>query len=343
MGEREVMKQLFSELVKNSSVKRRGLAQISLLKQEKEARLKGKENEFYETLPKRFTKYLRTATAEAQEKFQELEKMYPNINKQVQKTKVADPELIPNPIPKPQQPIKQRTLPKPVTKEQIITKPATEQQTVTTATKAPVTYETGEFPVIRKNTKMQGDCLFSSIFRSARELGILDIFHACLEVNINSEELFIQGLRDLLAQNIAEDRDGKVSGMYEYLTNTSEQNVNSFQEVFEQMPEWFRNEFEYGLPDDVEKFIEIISEGTGTSGNYVAELEVGIMKDIIKECGIHIELHVTPIQKAKKETDDGEPIIHIINLGPPDYEEGHYEYYSFVVKGGKRKSRKQKK
>ncbi len=341
MAEREVMKQLFSELVKNSSVKKKGLAQISLLKQEKEAIVKGKQTEFYETLPKRFTKYLKPVLSStnmaAKEQFQELEKLYPNVNKTTQKTKVSEPKLIP--IPGPQvQPLKQRTLPKTVTN----TKPTTitTQQT----TKTPITYETGEFPVIRKNTKTQGDCFFSSIFRAAKELGILDIFEACLEVSIDSEEIFIQGLRDILAQNIAEDRDGKISGMYEYLTETSEKNVNSFQEVFDQMPSWFREEFEYGLPDDVENFIEIMSLGAETSGNYVAELEVGIMKDIIEECGIKLEVYVTPITKAKKETDDGEPIIHLINLGPPDYEEGHYEFYSFLVKGGKkRNSRKVKK
>jgi hypothetical protein len=203
-----------------------------------------------------------------------------------------------------------------------------------------VTIEENESYVVRKNTKTQGDCFFSSIYRAAKEQDLLEIFEACLEVEIKSENIFIQELRNILADKIAEDEDGDISGLYENLTSLSEENVNSYEEIINGMPAWFRKEFEYGFPDDVEEFIDIMSEGSRKSGNYVAEIEVNIIKNIIEECGIHLQLHVTPIQKAKKENEEGEPIIHVLNIGPPQYEQGHYEYYSFLITKGGNKKRK---
>lgn len=296
MSERETMRVLFSKLVKDSSVKRKGLAQISVLKQEKDAILKGKVKEFYASLPLRYSKYFKEKNT--------------NENKNIKANQSLSKKSV-----EPQQ-IQKISTPK-----------------------SKITLEENEFPVVRKTTLMQGDCLFSSVYRAAKEQDILVVLEGCLGIDISQEDIFIQELRNLLSDAIAEDRDGVISDFYENMKSLAETNVNSFEEVFNGLPSWFRDEFESGFPDDIEEFIIIMSEKNRQSENYVGEIEVGIMKKIIEDCGIHLEIHVTPIQKAKKEDEEGLPIIHLINLGPPNYEEGHYEYYSFLTgaKGGSKR------
>jgi hypothetical protein len=326
MSEREVMRKVFSGIVNNPSVTKKGLAQLALLKQEKEGILKGKVTEFYASLRVRYPKYINGKEntnenenindEDTKKVFQNLEKEYLTKQPMSKKTTIQSLKKIPNGLNKP----KGLNQPKGLNKPKATA----------------VTIEENEFPVVRRDTKTQGDCFFSSIYRAAKEQNLLDILEDCLEVETSQEEIFIQNVRDILADKILEDEDGVISDIYENLTNLSEININSFGEIMNGMPSWFRKEFEDGFPEDVEEFVDIIAENERKSGNYVGEIEVNIIKKVIEECGIHLEIYVTPIQKAKKETEEGEPILHLLHIGPPDYEEGHYEYYSFLSgnKGG---------
>ncbi len=202
--------------------------------------------------------------------------------------------------------------------------------------------------VVRRLTLTTGDCFYSSIFRSAVEQGLLDQIMKCLKLSGKTEIEFIASFRHMLAKRVKADklpkqydeRLKKEQDLYEVLydtyhekipgmTNeTSKEKLTTYKQILSVSPVWFRTAFWNGLPMR-EKFLEIVAKGVDTMKNWVGTIEVEMTAYLLKKvCKINLVRHNTdPKTDLKSNDEDGQPILHLRNLG-----EAHWEYYSFDLK-----------
>ena len=178
-------------------------------------------------------------------------------------------------------------------------------------------------------TLEQGDCFYSSIFRAAKERGLLPILRDRLRLNIRTEHAFIGGFRnrvskEVLAGHLPTDVDqyGHPENTYDILhgMGNSLGAAIQYDEVF---PDWFKTAFAKGTGTR-KNFLKKFAKGARVRKNYVSEIEVSIVKTLLKnECDILLDIDgLTQSVLAKYKT--GKPLITLYNSSG-----GHYEYYSF--------------
>jgi hypothetical protein len=176
------------------------------------------------------------------------------------------------------------------------------------------------YPVRIAKTLTNGDCFFSAIFRALQERdGLLHKVSACLSLDETSETNFIKSFRHKIADIVLLGK--QVS--FNYLISL---NVNTYQERIRMYPNWFINEFgksgeKLGTSNS---FYERLAQHIRTPGEWVSEIEVKFVQDMLGQCDI--ELNPKSINEMYKNKKAGtKDVIHLYN---PD--EQHYEYFSFL-------------
>jgi hypothetical protein len=97
----------------------------------------------------------------------------------------------------------------------------------------------------------------------------------------------------------------------------------------ESYPEWFVTTFgKHGEHiGSREEFTTRLAEQVRISGNWVSEIEVTIIKDMLKACNIELRItnsnKISMVGELKTETDDGTIILNLWNQG-----EQHYVYFT---------------
>ncbi len=205
------------------------------------------------------------------------------------------------------------------------------------------------YPVIRKPTLATGDCFYSAIYRSAKERGYLDDLEECLELDISDEKAFVQSLRNLIADEIINDRlpgtqtrEGFLD-TYDFLVQNYADNPQQYKVIIEGFPYWFQKKFAAG-PGEKKKFLSEYASHTMTMTEWIGEIEFKIGERLLKSyCGIEIQNHYVSNDYNNSSNNDsnsnveekkielpkivnGVPVFHLVNLG-----EAHYEYYSFKI------------
>jgi hypothetical protein len=189
-------------------------------------------------------------------------------------------------------------------------------------------------PVAVARTLEQGDCFYSALYRGAHERGLLGEFKRCLLLPIDSEDEFVKQFRFKLARRIMRGDllKGKNTGgeldTYDMLVfRTSD---GSYRATMAHMPAWFVREFGRSgeLLGTRQSFLKRFAAGVATLTNWVSEIEVQMVADMIKGCSIRFRVH-TKKEKMLFEQEDGFEVLHLYNPRA-----GHYEFFSFSYGAG---------
>ena len=174
-----------------------------------------------------------------------------------------------------------------------------------------------------KKTLDDGNCFFSSIYRSLKNKNLLDVFYNCLpELQSRDEATFIKKLRKLVAENSVDN----ITEMFTHFSNI-ELDEDTFNEISESLGgiseilEEFFNDEKF-KPKYKGTFIEKVQDSIKTDKNWVSELEVtsfqNILKTLCNEIGLKIfntyEKAVTDIKhEHKSDYEKYKNTIYILN------------------------------
>ena len=187
-------------------------------------------------------------------------------------------------------------------------------------------------PVMIRPTLSQGDCFYSSIFRSLQERdGLLEKIGTCLTLNTENETIFIQSLRNKIAERVvsgnlpfSNQANGRLD-MYDSLVQYTN-NAQTYTQITKGFPKWFKMEFgEHGENLGVrESFCQRLALHIRTSGEWVGEIEVQITKEELERCNVTIDIRRSNAEEKLYKTRGGNDVIYLYNPS-----ELHYEYFSF--------------
>ena len=183
------------------------------------------------------------------------------------------------------------------------------------------------FPVKIRSTLSQGDCFYSAIYRSAREReGLLEKISSRLDIQHTSETEFIQGFRNIVADeivrgNLPSEREGVDA--FTYLSDSFIRNNESFNQILQSYPSWFKQEFSGGLGER-DTFVNVLSSHSRRLKEWVGEIEVRIVKELLKPLNISIEVR-SNFENTLYKRSVGNDVLHLYNRS-----EQHYEYFSFM-------------
>jgi hypothetical protein len=193
--------------------------------------------------------------------------------------------------------------------------------------------------VVIKETLEQGDCFYSSIFRSSRERGLLEKIAECLSLDSSSEMVFVETFRNKLADSISKgnlqythERNGNID-TYDYLVGLTG-NSGTYHQVTHSYPGWFNEEFGVGGDKlgDRDSFCQRLAAHIRQLGEWVGEIEVRIITEWLEGCNIKLEVRSNKETNLYK-TSQGMDVLHLYNPS-----ERHFEYFSFEPEVGERES-----
>ena len=189
-------------------------------------------------------------------------------------------------------------------------------------------------------TLSQGDCFYSSLFRAFKERDLLKTVCHELKLRGSTEVRFVSSFREkvadeVLAGNLPSDlnRFGEQEDSYDMLSELGPEITMIIDEdAGEIFPSWFKKEFRNGVGTR-KNFLTKFAKWTRKRKMYVGEIEVEIVKRLLKNIGILIEtdgLIKSVLPRYKNEL----PLITLFNESG-----GHYEYYTFDLKCPKGQTR----
>jgi hypothetical protein len=186
-------------------------------------------------------------------------------------------------------------------------------------------------PVAVARTLEQGDCFYSALYRAASERGLLGEFKRCLLLPIDSEDEFVKHFRFKLARRIMRgellkgmNKGGELDTYDMLVFRTSD---GSYKATMAHMPAWFVREFGRSgeLLGTRESFLKRFAAGVATLTNWVSEIEVQMVADMMKACSIAFRVH-TKKEKMLFEKESDKDMLHLYNPRA-----GHYEFFSFTA------------
>lgn len=136
-----------------------------------------------------------------------------------------------------------------------------------------------------KNTKNDGNCFFSAIYRSLRDKNLLNDFYNCVDmVKARTEISFIRNIRKLIAENAIDD----IKNMFDNLIVISS-DKKTFKLVADSLGDM--NEVLYQYYDENKyqrkyenEFIKDIQKSIQKNGNWVGQLEVDVTINLFASC-----------------------------------------------------------
>jgi len=192
----------------------------------------------------------------------------------------------------------------------------------------------GEISVKEKKTLEDGNCFYSGIYRSARELGILGTF-LLLGLETDTEMEFIRSFRDLIANEIAADHLPKTAVQNGELDtyNSLVQADLDYKQIIAGFPAWFQKAFPQGEIGTRDHFLNVMASHVRKNGEWVGEIEVRMVTALLLKHDIQIVVHKSKESNLNK-TEGKMNLIHLYN--PRDQ---HYTYFSFPEVVGEPESR----
>jgi hypothetical protein len=193
--------------------------------------------------------------------------------------------------------------------------------------KIPVKNIPSNFKVMR--TLDDGNCFYSSIYRNAKHVNLLNKIFECIpELNANNETTFIKNFRNYVSYNI----NHKITKMFYHLSNIVENyDTDNFDSIINQIgdiKDIIIEYKEYGLfsPEYLNDFILDIKNIIKTDKKYVGQLEVDFIKEKLDDCDIYINIFYnenSAIEKMKQDYEIGlyKDSLYFINM-----DEVHYVY-----------------
>jgi hypothetical protein len=145
--------------------------------------------------------------------------------------------------------------------------------------------EKNEINLKIKNTKNDGNCFFSAIFRSLRDKNLLNDFYKCVDmVKSRTEVSFIKNIRKLIAENATDD----IKNMFENLIIISK-DKKTFKLVADSLGDMNEILYEYFEEDKYNnkyknEFIQDVQMSIKENGNWVGQLEVDITINLFANC-----------------------------------------------------------
>lgn len=182
-------------------------------------------------------------------------------------------------------------------------------------------------------TLSQGDCLYSSLYRALKERDLLNTVAHELNIRGSTEVRFIISLRQKIAAEILANRlptdlnqHGQKEDTYDFFSGLGP-NIKTIieEDDNEIFPDWFKSEFKNGVGHRT-NFLKKTAKWVKKRKEYAGELEVSILKGLLKEIGILLEIDGTT-KKTLPLIKDDLPLITLFNAHG-----GHYEYYTFNMK-----------
>ena len=207
------------------------------------------------------------------------------------------------------------------------------------------TYVPQLFPIIPtqnlqniiKPTLSQGDCFYSGVYRSLKYKNLLNKLCNCQkDIICNSEDNFIKTLRNLMGIN-KKFIDDYLGLFYNIISMKSEPDFqNNFNLILNNLGDTrnvllsFNNTNKFEPNDQNSKeFITEIQKIVGTRKSFAGELEVLFVKNLLKDCGITINIVILDGKtdekilkeiKVKENEENKENSIILVLSGV------HYQY-----------------
>jgi hypothetical protein len=146
-----------------------------------------------------------------------------------------------------------------------------------------------------KETLDDGNCFYSSIYRSLKDKNLLSIFNECFsEIKSNTEKTFIKKLRSFIADNSEES----ITEMFSNFSNM-ELDEETFEGICENLGSIsdvlidFYNKDKFN-PKYETQFIKKMQQNIKTNKNWVSELEVISFQNILEnQCDIKLKFFNT--------------------------------------------------
>ena len=190
-------------------------------------------------------------------------------------------------------------------------------------------------PVVSAETLETGDCFYSSIFRAAREQGVLNAMQGCLRMTLGEDEnLFIQEFRgkvsaEVLANRLPKEYDPATRRDVDVFDGLNEaQGVKGlYRAQLEAFPDWFQRTF-LRFPTTRAEFLTNLAGQVKLVTKWVSEIEVKIVERLLNGCDILLHKVNRNIPRAER-TFNRQPLLNLHNKG-----EYHWEYFSFQVPAG---------
>ncbi len=183
-----------------------------------------------------------------------------------------------------------------------------------------------------KNTKNDGNCFFSAIFRSLKAKNLLNDFYKCVNmIKSRTEVSFIKNIRKLIAENATDD----IKNMFDNLIVISKDKktfklvINSLGDMNEVLQEYYDEDKYHSKYEN--EFIQDIQKSIQKNGNWVGQLEVDITINLFNNCefeenNLYIRVcnnYQTVKKKIKKDKIENifDRTIYLLNQ-----KESHYVY-----------------
>lgn len=188
-----------------------------------------------------------------------------------------------------------------------------------------------------KNTKNDGNCFFSAIYRSLKDKNLLNDFYKCVDmVKSRTEKSFIKNMRLLVSENAIDD----IKNMFDNLLTIS-RDEKTFKLVADSLGDMNEVLYEYYEKDKYRKkyekeFIKDIQKSIQKCGNWVGQLEVDVTINLFANCEFHAKqeniIYIRVFnnyqtakreikREIKKDLEKVDRTIYILNQ-----REAHYVY-----------------
>jgi hypothetical protein len=189
-------------------------------------------------------------------------------------------------------------------------------------------------------TLSQGDCFYSSLYRVFKERDLLKTVCHDLNLRGSTEVRFVLSFRQKVAKEVLEgklptdlNQNGKQENSYDFLSGLGKELTTIIDDDQDEIfPNWFKKEFRNGVGTR-KNFLKKFAKWAVKRKEYVGEIEVNIVKRLLKEIGIILEIDGIR-RKELSSMKDGLPLITLFNESG-----GHYEYFTFDLKCPKTKKR----
>lgn len=176
-----------------------------------------------------------------------------------------------------------------------------------------------------QDVEPDGSCFFRSIYYSAKSVNALKFiirrfsqFYEDKEniIEVHDEESFVRFMRKALKFIIEREKDdGYIDRLYENLKLLDKED---YKEVIQtSFPDWFVSLFPK-LPKTVNVFRKKLAREENVITNWVAEIEVSIVKQIIEKYNRYT-LQILNTRPSSKQFETKENVIYLLNKGESHY------------------------
>lgn len=172
-----------------------------------------------------------------------------------------------------------------------------------------------------RDVRGDGSCFYRAMYQSAVHTDHIKTIMRRMKIDYKktqwTEDMFVKAARNSLSQAVMSSsrRSGQLEAMYNYLYETRKQSKMTYAAILENYPVWFQKHYKR-LPPTFNEFRDTFAKCILVTRNWVSEIEVRLLLDILK--GVPISIRNAPPKPRERLSCD---IMYLLNLG-----ECHYNY-----------------